>query len=448
MFSITLLTWDTGSLYFSNIKSPASIENLLLAMLIAYFVTFIVLAVLGFSKFPLIENRFLAIFSALSIILGSLLALLSDSLALKLLGFIFLGVNNAFIFLLWQRILSRTSAYTAGLILAGGTAGATILFLGFSLVPFFIDPLILALAAGLVSLVFAFILLGKICSHVKNYQRPRHIIHFLAGRLWRPVLCVGFLGFVWELLTPFGPSEVIPGISMGFALPLAQLAGIIIFVPLWIRYYNRIKLINVYQVLFPIMATGFLLMPFLSIAYNAGFVSLACLVFGVVSILMQVTCIQEHESSQIDPVIITGVFAGIVYAFMAVGYFAGHFVLRIGEISTTQLVVIAMLAVYAFSLIHLAVGLKNNKTNEPETPQDDNGKSIIMHCEALASQHDLTKRELEVLILLSRGRDLPYISEALYISKNTVRSHSKSIYLKLGIHSKQELLSLIDNTLK
>jgi DNA-binding CsgD family transcriptional regulator len=446
MLSITLLTWDTDSWYSSSIKSSAIVENLLLAMLIAYFVGFIALAMLGFSKFRIKEDKSIAVLSTIFIIAGSLLALLSDSIILKLFGFILLGINNALIFVLWQRILSKCSAYTAGVILAIGTAGATILFLGFNLIPFSINPLALALSAGLVSLVFAFSSLDKFSSNIKSYQSPEHMVYFLAGRLWRPVLCVGFLGFIWELLTPFGPSKALLGISMGFALPLAQLAGIIIFIPLWMKYYDRILLTNVYQIVFPIMATGFLLMPFLDTVYKAGFVSLACLVFGVVSILMQVTCIQEYEGSQIDPIIITGIFAGIVYAFMVVGYFAGRLIVRIGEINTTQLVVIAMLVIYMLSLIHFAIGLKDKRAKTAKMIQDNGMEANLSRCQTLADKYSLTKRECEVLVLLSKGRDLPYISEALYISKNTVRSHLKNMYLKIDIHSKQDLLNLIDDT--
>ncbi|MFR1167090.1 MAG: helix-turn-helix domain-containing protein [Adlercreutzia equolifaciens] len=35
------------------------------------------------------------------------------------------------------------------------------------------------------------------------------------------------------------------------------------------------------------------------------------------------------------------------------------------------------------------------------------------------------------------------IAETLFISENTVRSHSKHIYQKLGVHPKQEVLDLL-----
>ncbi len=57
----------------------------------------------------------------------------------------------------------------------------------------------------------------------------------------------------------------------------------------------------------------------------------------------------------------------------------------------------------------------------------------------------LTKRETEVLSLLARGRDAAYICKELYLSRNTVKSYMKSIYAKLGVHSQQELIDMVDD---
>lgn len=64
-------------------------------------------------------------------------------------------------------------------------------------------------------------------------------------------------------------------------------------------------------------------------------------------------------------------------------------------------------------------------------------------CQALGAERGLTAREVEVLQLLCKGRSKSYIAESLFISENTVRSHSKHIYAKLDVHSKQEILDLI-----
>ena len=38
---------------------------------------------------------------------------------------------------------------------------------------------------------------------------------------------------------------------------------------------------------------------------------------------------------------------------------------------------------------------------------------------------------------------MPAISERLFVSENTVKSHAKRIYQKLGIHSKRELRAMV-----
>ena len=69
--------------------------------------------------------------------------------------------------------------------------------------------------------------------------------------------------------------------------------------------------------------------------------------------------------------------------------------------------------------------------------------SIDERCGQIAREYDLTEREVDVLKLLAKGRSKAYIAEALVISENTVRTHAKRIYAKLGIHSKQDLSDLV-----
>lgn len=54
------------------------------------------------------------------------------------------------------------------------------------------------------------------------------------------------------------------------------------------------------------------------------------------------------------------------------------------------------------------------------------------------SDFHLTKREIEILELLSSGKSYQKISEELFISHKTVSSHIENIYRKLGVHSKVE----------
>ncbi|HEV8228570.1 MAG TPA: response regulator transcription factor [Candidatus Limnocylindria bacterium] len=54
----------------------------------------------------------------------------------------------------------------------------------------------------------------------------------------------------------------------------------------------------------------------------------------------------------------------------------------------------------------------------------------------------LTSREVEILRLVSRGRDTQSIADQLVISTNTVRTHMQNIFAKLGAHSKLEAVTM------
>ena len=60
---------------------------------------------------------------------------------------------------------------------------------------------------------------------------------------------------------------------------------------------------------------------------------------------------------------------------------------------------------------------------------------------AIPAQVGLSAREAQIMALFAQGRSANWIAEDLVISKNTVRSHIRSIYTKLDVHSRKELLA-------
>lgn len=71
------------------------------------------------------------------------------------------------------------------------------------------------------------------------------------------------------------------------------------------------------------------------------------------------------------------------------------------------------------------------------------GKGTILQVDAQwASLSSLSPREVECMPLLASSRSVDEVAQALEISINTVRNHRKSIYRKLGLHSKTELTLL------
>ena len=64
-------------------------------------------------------------------------------------------------------------------------------------------------------------------------------------------------------------------------------------------------------------------------------------------------------------------------------------------------------------------------------------------CAAVAARCQLSAREAEVMASLSRGRSAQEIADREVLSIYTVRAHTRSIYAKLDVHSKKELVEFI-----
>ncbi len=65
-------------------------------------------------------------------------------------------------------------------------------------------------------------------------------------------------------------------------------------------------------------------------------------------------------------------------------------------------------------------------------------------CAAIAARFALSPREREVLSLLARGRTAAYIGRSLGIAPDTAKTHIRSIYRKMDVHTQQDLIELID----
>jgi DNA-binding NarL/FixJ family response regulator len=57
---------------------------------------------------------------------------------------------------------------------------------------------------------------------------------------------------------------------------------------------------------------------------------------------------------------------------------------------------------------------------------------------------ELTKREKEVLLLLAKGYNNKTIADTLYIEEQTVRNHISTIYSKIGVHDRIEVMLLVN----
>lgn len=63
--------------------------------------------------------------------------------------------------------------------------------------------------------------------------------------------------------------------------------------------------------------------------------------------------------------------------------------------------------------------------------------------EAFAAEHEISKRECEVVRLICQGLANQEISEALFISLQTVKDHIHRIFVKTGVKNRVQLTNMI-----
>ena len=65
--------------------------------------------------------------------------------------------------------------------------------------------------------------------------------------------------------------------------------------------------------------------------------------------------------------------------------------------------------------------------------------------DGIAREARMTDREAEIFCLLAHGRNAKYLQDSLGIKRSTAKTHISRIYAKLGVHSQQELIDLVEN---
>lgn len=107
-------------------------------------------------------------------------------------------------------------------------------------------------------------------------------------------------------------------------------------------------------------------------------------------------------------------------------------------------VAVFALIVAAVAFEHPAFGWGNVRPGESPNPADALSYEAVV--ERMGSDYGLSPREHDVALLLGRGRNRQFVANELGISLETAKTHATNVYRKLGVHSQQELLDVIEMT--
>ena len=302
-----------------------------------------------------------------------------------------------------------------------------------------------------------------------------------ARDLWKPVFCTCAIGFVWQLVAGLFSVSADASSAAGFG-GLALASAVVLLIELFSE--RGFEALRVYQVLFPLVTGVFMLPSLLGVQFASLVVGMLLFGFEILNLLLIVTC-AVYSSER-------GVPAAQTYALCVgptlVAMFAGDAMgKRLGPIVAYDFALgvnVLFLCVYALSMVLFLVSFRRRRRQAGTDEAGEEGRidvavvggshplaapervcadavsesgfasgsdagcdppaSLDARFDALGLADPFSKREREVVALVLRGNNVPAVARKLYISENTVRDHMKSIYRKAGVHSRQELIDLLD----
>ena len=215
------------------------------------------------------------------------------------------------------------------------------------------------------------------------------------------------------------------------------------------------------------MATTLMLFSFVLLAVLwpsiGASVALAAATDGMLELVLLLALIEYVRAQGLSSVRAFGGYLAFVAGTQLIGCALSvldHALLPSVSSSVVGLVLVALLIVTAVWLLNdktITAFLweeREKREHDAEPDADTAGSaasgdatetvSFDERAAAVAEAFGLTARESEVMALFAKGRSSSFIAEMFCVSNNTVRSHILHLYAKCDVHSRQELITLID----
>jgi len=436
---------------------------------------------------------------------GSALAILGSLAdapgALIIGGILLTGVGSALLLVLWGVTLSERGPQT--LLISIGFALMIASFIDFGLV--YVPLAAQALCTLVVPVASSALLVFNSTERALN-PAPPFILGAPAIAAnpktlsWRVVLLPAFVGLAYGLMQQLASAASLQAAPISDLRTISAffMSGAVILVTTMFFSQDRVAQ-RIYFIALPIMVTTFLVLPVfenhmadLQTIFIIGF---NCFYFMVWALW---SGYRDESRSAVSRRFVVGLL--VLIGSEALGLFLGSFVVHAQTTMNIPISTVSLLVVYALLMDALftsnqlfggtlsfgrqprgredaegvadgaaaegageragadagmsaagmsavgrsAAGQAPRASAELTQPAENGEAALYDHARTVAVGYGLSSRELDVLMLLVKGRNKAYISKTLYISDNTTLTHMKNIYRKMGVHSHQELLDLIE----
>ena len=291
----------------------------------------------------------------------------------------------------------------------------------------------------------------------------------LLARFWKPLLCVAMIGFAAPIIATLSQASTagLSFVQQSLMVHSENLIAAVVLGVCWLGLRRSIDFVKAFTVLFPIITTALLLYFVLDPSLRIVVPYISGIAFVVFSMVVMIESINVSESQGIGLTQVYALFAGLLYCMNLLGNLAVDGIDQNMLMHETSIMIAMFALLYGCSIVMYfitrqgrgaggasAAGSAESESragaaaaaNDAVAPAEANPVLTIdlidNNCRRLAEERQLSERQAEVLLLLAHGYDIPTIAKKLFVSENTVRTHTKKIYAALDVHSKQEIIEL------
>lgn len=385
-----------------------------------------------------------------------------------------LGSGGALAFVCWEFSFAALGIREARIAILSASTLAVVPYLLLALAPS--DLIVYPLALVLIPSCIALLLVGRSCARTgtpattgtgecddpgggelsSDDALPPTRWKAVWQSSWMHLVCVMMIGVIGPAMGGFAS---LGSTSDAVRMLMYQVAGVAsagILALLWFKFKVYPSITAVFLALTPIIVLALFLFPFWTSAYQGFFLAFGCLIFSLASVLMMMACIEISHEHKAPLGVIYGLFAAGTYLAQVLGGSLAGIVSSSEFPQQFQVIAIVALLLWGISAIAFiamrkrgALGQASGGTSDGEGEDGNMGDAgprpdpISLRCACLSEAHALTPREAQILDLIGHGRDVAAIAAILQLSRNTIRSHIQRLYADLGVHSRQELIDLI-----
>lgn len=263
-------------------------------------------------------------------------------------------------------------------------------------------------------------------------------------------LVIGMINmFAYESPSSFAIAESAPVVGM---IVCSALVVVFVFIT------NRTPSPSaIYLFIFPLIISIFLLLPIFGDSFGKELSSVVYAAYVFTSMLSMFCYVEAIRKTGANVYQLASLVSGGVRIMLTIGLILGYVISHMMDAEAyMRLSIVVVVGVYFLGVVIMFWGYstaKNRKLSleEPQGKAVEKQDSLLLESyedmvsdkvEELVETYKLTKRERDVLLGLSKGNSAARIAEDLFISTHTAQGYIKSLYVKLGVNKKQQVLDL------